>query len=551
MIIRKLFVWAMLTALLPCLVPAQEAPKGSLNITTGQPELRSDGKGRMVIEFNINPGGIRLSADEQLVMVPLIKEPGGKSLLLPQVIVNGRRRSKVEKRMERISQSGENQDAVYKVIRADKNGDVDVIRYRTSVAYQPWMNKGALYLQSEFCGCGGNGQEFAERLVTASLKAGTQQTAATQQPEKENVPAYDMSGAAGNLFSGSATDGFGNTVATTSGTPSEAVLIGKRSVMPYVTFFEPTREFVKRRSEEGSAYITYLPGSSEIRPTLAENHEELEKIAKSLHLAGRDSHGDLAVTGIAITSYSSPEGAWKTNLELSEKRAAALKRYILERFNLPEGCRVTAQGKGEDWEKLLKLVQNDPNVEAKTEAVRIMRETDVFKGREKQLMDLAGGRTYRYLMQRYFPELRRSDYRIEYTVPEFDLNYGREMLEHRPGMLSHYELYTIAFTGYPLGSPMFNKVFRTARSLYPTDRASQFNLGAVCLLEGKTAEAAGLLEKFKNDPLAWNNLGVLYMMQGNFEEAHAYLNRAVGSGNREAVENLKILKRLWNPSGKK
>lgn len=538
-------MWAMLTALLPCLVFAQEAPKGSLNITTGQPSLRSDGKGKMVIEFNINPGGIRLSADEQLVMVPLIKEPGGKSLLLPQVIVNGRRRSKVEKRMERISQSGENQDAIYKVIRADRNGDVDVIRYRTSVAYQPWMNKAALYLQSEFCGCGGNGQEFAERMVTPSMKEGTYQAAATQQPEKENVPVYDMSGAAGNRFSGSATDGFGNTVATTSGTPSEAVLIGGRSVMPYVTFFEPTREFVKRRSEEGSAYITYLPGSSEIRPTLAENHEELEKIAKSLHLAGRDSHGDLAVTGIAITSYSSPEGSWKANLELSEKRAAALKGYILEHFNLPEGCRVTAQGKGEDWEKLLKLVQDDPHVEARTEAVRIMRETDVFKGREKQLMDLAGGRTYRYLMQRYFPELRRSDYRIEYTVPEFDLNYGREMLEHRPGMLSHYELYTIAFTGYPLGSPMFNKVFRTARSLFPTDRASQFNLGAVCLLEGKTAEAAQLLEKFKNDPLAWNNLGVLYMMQGKYEEAHAYLNRAIGSGNREAIENLKSLQALW------
>ncbi|EXZ97721.1 putative immunoreactivesantigen domain protein, partial [Bacteroides fragilis str. S23 R14] len=112
-----------------------------------------------------------------------------------------------------------------------------------------------------------------------------------------------------------------------------------------------------------------------------------------------------------------------------------------------------------------KLVEEDPHVEAKAEAVRIMQGMDIFSGREKQLMDLAGGRTYRYLMQRHFPELRRSDYRIEYTVPEFDLNYGRDMLEHRPGMLSHYELYTIAFTGYPMGSAMFNKVFRTARML--------------------------------------------------------------------------------------
>ncbi|MCE9337039.1 hypothetical protein K0H02_20755, partial [Bacteroides fragilis] len=111
--------------------------------------------------------------------------------------------------------------------------------------------------------------------------------------------------------------------------------------LPYVTFFEPTREIVKRRSEEGSAYITYLPGSATISPTLANNHAELEKIAKSLHLAGKDSRGDLAVTGISITSYSSPEGSWDANLELSERRAAALEEYILTHFNLPAECSVT------------------------------------------------------------------------------------------------------------------------------------------------------------------------------------------------------------------
>lgn len=84
MTIRKLFVWATLTALLPCLVHGQgAAPKGSLNITAEQPELRSDRKGNMVIEFNINPGGIRLTPDEQLVVVPVIKEPGGKSRCCP------------------------------------------------------------------------------------------------------------------------------------------------------------------------------------------------------------------------------------------------------------------------------------------------------------------------------------------------------------------------------------------------------------------------------------------------------------------------------------
>lgn len=518
MIIRKLFVWATLTLLLPCLVGAQEAPKGSLNITAEQPELRSDGKGSMVIEFNINPGGVRLTPDEQLTVVPVIKEPGGRSVELPRVVVNGRRRSKVEQRMERLQP--QSADTVFKVIRARRNGAVEPIRYRAAIARQPWMDRAGLYLQSEFCGCGGNGQEFAERLVLASLAT------------TPRVPGAD---------------GSGSLPGTSSGTPYEGVQIDGRCVMPYVTFFQPVRELVKRRAEEGSAYITFLPGSAAVNPTLGGNHDELDKIARSLQLAGSNAGGDPAVTGITITSYSSPEGGWEANLRLSERRAQALSDYLQAHFSLPAGCPISAEGRGEDWDRLIELVAEDPHVEEKEEVLRIMQGTDIFGGREKQLMDLAGGRPYRYLMQRHFPELRRSDYRIEYTVPEFDLDYGREMLEHRPGMLSHYELYTIAFTGYPMGSPLFNKVFRTARMLFPTDRTSQFNLGTVCLLEGNVAEAARLLSGFESDPLAWNNLGVLYMMQCRYKEAHAYLNRAVGAGCHEAKENLKVLRGLWNP----
>ncbi|EXZ97586.1 hypothetical protein M087_4900, partial [Bacteroides fragilis str. S23 R14] len=135
-----------------------------------------------------------------------------------------------EKRMERISRSGGDRDTIYKVIRAGKNGGVDKIRYRVSIDHQPWMEKAGLYLQSEFCGCGGNGQEFAERLVLPSMKEGAYPAASAQEK--------------------------GDCVATASGAPYEGVQIGGRCVLPYVTFFEPTREIVKRRSEEGSAYIT-------------------------------------------------------------------------------------------------------------------------------------------------------------------------------------------------------------------------------------------------------------------------------------------------------
>ena len=499
--IKKLFLYVLPALLLPGCLAAQDVPKGSLNIFTENVRLHTDGEKRLSIEFDINPGGILISADEQLVMNPLITDHRGNSLALPSVFVNGRRRNRVERRMKQISRHTPEPEMVYKVVRAGRKGGVDKIRYRAAVAYEPWMDNAGLYLQSEFCGCGGNGQEFAERLVAASM----------------GDTAPDLAGRDGG------DDGTTGPVPGATAGASCTLTAGGCALTPYITFFEPARENVKRRSEEGSAYITYLPGSALLQPSLADNHGELEKIAESLSLAGSDAQGNLAITGVSITSWASPEGSWDTNMKLSQKRADALKRYIEDGFSLPGGCRLTSEGKGEDWEKLAELVQADPHVESKAEVLRIMTQVGIFDGREKQLMDLAGGRPY--------------------------LEYGKEILEHRPGMLSQYELYRIAFS-YPMGSPMFCKVFHTARILFPTDRTSQFNLGATCLLEGKAGEAGALLQGFENDPLAWNNLGVLYMMQGRYKDAHAYLNRAVGSGNREAVENLKILGEMWNPKEK-
>lgn len=367
--IKKLFLYVLPALLLPVCLAAQDVPKGSLNIFTENVRLHTDGEKRLSIEFDINPGGILISANEQLVMNPLITDHQGNSLALPSVFVNGRRRNRVERRMKQISRHTSDPEMVYKVVRAGRKGGVNKIRYRAAVAYEPWMDNAGLYLQSEFCGCGGNGQEFAERLVAASM----------------GDTAPDLASMDGGY------DGTTGTVSGATAGDSCTLTAGGCALTPYVTFFEPARENVKRRSEEGSAYITYLPGSALLQPSLADNHGELEKIAESLSLAGSDAQGNLAITGVSITSWASPEGAWDTNMKLSQKRADALKRYIEDGFSLPVGCRLTSEGKGEDWEKLAELVQADPHVESKAEVLRIMTQTGIFDGREKQLMDLAGG----------------------------------------------------------------------------------------------------------------------------------------------------------------
>ena len=93
--IKKLFLYVLPALLLPDCLAAQDVPKGSLNIFTDNVRLHTDGEKRLSIEFDINPGGILISANEQLVMNPLITDHQGNSLALPSVFVNGRRRNRV------------------------------------------------------------------------------------------------------------------------------------------------------------------------------------------------------------------------------------------------------------------------------------------------------------------------------------------------------------------------------------------------------------------------------------------------------------------------
>lgn len=511
---KKLFIHALLALALAGNIHAQQIPAGTKDIYTESVKISREGKDSMKIEFNIRPKGIRLSSNEQMVITPLITDHEGNMKVLPPVIVNGRRKDKAEKRLRVIGRPSSIMDTPFQAVRAGNGGSVPALSYRGRVKAEPWMETAGLYLQTEFCGCGRNGEETLEYLVAGNMSVTQEKRMKKKESNREST------------------------------LPGEDATPFRYRLMPYLTFMEPERETVKRRTEVGTAYITYMPGSAEIEPSLAGNREELEKITRSMLMGGTMENGELAVTKVSITSFSSPEGPWESNLRLSEKRAGALKMYVMGNHRLPASCQVTAKGVGEDWDGLERLVSEGAQFEGKAEAIRIIKEVGVFQGREKQLMDLAGGRAYRYMLSKHFPLLRRSEYRIEYTVPQFELAYGKEVLEHRPGMLSHHELYTIAFS-YPPGSELFNRAFRMARTLFPTDRISQFNMAAVYMLEGNIGQAEKLLEGFGQDPRAWNNLGVLYMMQGRYSDSHAYLNRAIGTGNREAEKNLEMLERIW------
>ena len=112
-----------------------------------------------------------------------------------------------------------------------------------------------------------------------------------------------------------------------------------------------------------------------------------------------------------------------------------------------------------------------------------------------------------------------------------------------PQLLSLNEMYIVANT-FEAGSPDFLKVFEIARSEFPQDPVANLNGAAVALAKNNVRDAERYL-KLSNPstPEYANNMGVFYLLTGNYREAERLLRKAEGMGIKEAAANLKELQR--------
>ncbi|MDR0333149.1 MAG: DUF3575 domain-containing protein [Dysgonamonadaceae bacterium] len=296
------------------------------------------------------------------------------------------------------------------------------------------------------------------------------------------------------------------------------------------SFVTPPVEEVKARGEAGSLFLEFASGNSTINPAFRNNASELQKIHDQLEAAIRDTY--TTITGISIVGHASIDGSYASNLTLSERRAAALKNHIRTIHNLPERL-FTVHGAGEDWATLDSLVAAS-NMPDRFRILEIIRGTDIFDGRERRLMDLAGGNPYRQMRDQFFPLLRRVDYTLHYTILPFTVETGKEVFRTRPGNLSLDEMFQIAQT-YAPGSPESNEVFETAARLFPDSDIANLNAAAAALDRKDTTTAARHLSRVReHNSEYWNNMGILQFLQGDKAAAAESFRRSGGAGASNA-----------------
>ena len=302
-----------------------------------------------------------------------------------------------------------------------------------------------------------------------------------------------------------------------------------------VSYIQPEEEKVKKREISGEAYVVFQVGRTELAPTLGNNAAELGKVTKQIEYVSEEP--DVTIDRIFITGFASPEGNEQSNYRLSEGRSRALTDYVRIMYRLDPSLFVV-RSNGENWDGLVDaLDKTSLSDQEKYDIKDIIMNTYNVNTRKSRLSSYKGGRAYRYLLNEVYPMLRRTDYRIEFTVPQFTVTRGRELINTKPTMLSQFEMYQVA-NSYPKGSPEYIRAIETALTLYPNDPVANINAAAVALERNELDRAASYLEKIKTDPRALNDLGVLYMLQGKTDDAVIYFRLAIENGDQKAAQNL-------------
>lgn len=177
----------------------------------------------------------------------------------------------------------------------------------------------------------------------------------------------------------------------------------------------PVAPATQLRNEKLTLHLQYGAGSSKLLPDYKNNTAELDALARFVDRMRRDT--SIVIHDIRIIGYCSIEGTAALNNKLSYNRAQGVADYFARRYPQMSDL-LHVEGRGEDWDGLLAAVEETPTLESRERVEYIIRNVGVYEGRERMLMELSGGRPYRWMLSELFPQLRRIECSIDYSIRE-------------------------------------------------------------------------------------------------------------------------------------
>lgn len=365
-----------------------------------------------------------------------------------------------------------------------KASDTQTVHYEASIPYQEWMDQSTLMLNEDLCGC-------CQTLLAT---------------EKNVLGKHERL----KVFS------------------------------PVLAYIVPKAETVKVRDESGQAYVTFQVAKSNINESYLNNRNELQKILNTLQKVRNDK--DATITGMHLKGYASPEGNYRDNERLAKSRTEAVATYVKNLLGTSK-CPISTSYEAENWSGLEEFVRQSDLTE-KNQLLAIIKSPEFSDNPDTREWKIKTTypNAYRRLLTECYPALRKTDYRVEFTVRSFNIEEAKKLIGTQPQKLSLQEMYNVAQT-YEPGSEAYNEVFATAVRMFPQDATANLNAANSALQRGDVVTAEKYLQKAGNSGESILARGVLAMLKGDTATATTLIKQAQAMGIKEATANLEqILK---------
>ena len=168
-----------------------------------------------------------------------------------------------------------------------------------------------------------------------------------------------------------------------------------------------------QENDKKEVCIGFRVGSSLLDPKFGNNEASLNDVIQFLNEVRNDT--TIELTQVTFCGSASPEGGNKLNRNLAKRRCANMEQYVRQRIQLPDAL-VKRQEWSDAWQKLAIYVENSdmPN---KKEVLHELLETPEYTynkygalvdSRKKRLMDMNYGRTWNYMLDKFFPSVRNA-----------------------------------------------------------------------------------------------------------------------------------------------
>jgi len=286
-------------------------------------------------------------------------------------------------------------------------------------------------------------------------------------------------------------------------------------------------------AEEKLADIHYLIQRSNVRRSELTN-EDIKELEEFVKMTKEGQNKEFK--GVEISAYASPDGPMDLNERLSEQRKKTADSYLEKVIGKTKVSGQDAEtlynlkSTAEDWEGFKELVENS-SIEDKELILRVLSMYSDPAVREKEIKNMSA--TFEVLADDILPKLRRSEIKVKVEKTGFSDEEIADFAVNNPDTLNKEELLYAGKMAEDLDTKV--KIYKTAIEKHEDCLRAHNNLGYVYIKQGNLTDAKAALEKAneikEGNAIVTNNLGVIALKEGDKETAKAHFLNATDAGN--------------------